>query len=93
MPNFPGLESRILNQPLPERNRGLFEAAVNWLMPEGSLGNQVWRPAIAACIPLVFGIVLGNYFSFGIGVEDDGFQYWGDELAMLSLTDYPETTF
>jgi hypothetical protein len=42
---------------------------------------------------LVFGIVLGNYFSFGIGIEDDGFQYWDDELAMLSLTDYTETNF
>lgn len=93
VPSFPGLEARILNQSLPERNRNLFETVVSWLLPEGSFGRQVWRPAIAACIPLVFGIVLGNFFSFGIGVEDDGFQYWGDELAMLSLSDYTETTF
>jgi len=56
-------------------------------------GKQVWCPAIAVSIPLVFGIVLGNYFSFGVGIEDDGFQYWGDELAMLSLTDYTQRNF
>lgn len=92
-PSFPGLETRVLNQPLPERNRGFFEEVMNWLIPNDHFGKQVWRPTIAACIPLVFGIVLGNYFNFGIGVEDDGFQYWGDELTMLSLTDYTETRF
>ena len=93
VPRFPGLEARVLNQSLPERNRGFFEKAMRWLIPDESFGKQVWRPAVAACIPLVFGIVLGNYFSFGIGIEDDGFQYWGDELAMLSLTDYTESNF
>ena len=93
VPSFPGLETRVLNQPLPERNLSLLEAVMSWLLPGENLGKQLWRPAIAACIPLVFGIVLGNYFSFGVGVEDDGFQYWGDELAMLSLTDYTETNF
>lgn len=83
VPDFPGLETRVLNQPLPEPKRSVFEGIVSWLLPTDNFGKQVWRPAIAACIPLVFGVVLGNYFSFGIGVEDDGFQYWGDELAML----------
>lgn len=93
VPNFPGLETRVLNQPLPEYNRSFFEEVMSWLIPDEYFGKQFWRPAIAACIPLVFGIVLGNYFSFGIGIEDDGFQYWDDELAMLSLTDYTETNF
>lgn len=93
VPSFPGLETRVLNQPLPERNQSLFEKVMNWLLPDGNFGKQVWHPAIAACIPLAFGIILGNYFSFGIGIDDDGFQYWDDELAMLSLTDYTETNF
>ncbi|MBL4573363.1 MAG: hypothetical protein JKY86_09865 [Gammaproteobacteria bacterium] len=93
VPRFPGLEARVLNQSLPERNRNFFEEVMRWLIPNESFGKQIWHPAVAACIPLVFGIVLGNYFSFGIGIEDDGFQYWGDELTMLSLTDYTETNF
>ena len=93
VPSFSGLETRVLNQPLPEQNRSFFEEVMSWLILDEYFGKQFWRPAIAACIPLVFGIVLGNYFSFGIGIEDDGFQYWDDELAMLSLTDYTETNF
>ena len=93
VPSFSGLETRVLNQSLPERNRSFIEEVMNWLIPEESFGKQAWRPAMAACISLVFGIVLGNYFSFGIGIEDDGFQYWNDELTMLSLTDYTETNF
>jgi hypothetical protein len=93
VPSFPGLETRVLNQSLPERNRSFIEEVMNWLIPEESFGKQAWRSAMAACSPLVFGIVLGNYFSFGIGIEDDGFQYWDDELTMLSLTDYTETNF
>ena len=50
-----------------------------------------WRPALAACLPLVFGIVLGNYYSFGISSEVDEFDYWEDELAMIALTDISES--
>tara|TARA_R110002073_G_scaffold153170_1_gene308148 strand:- start:119 stop:568 length:450 start_codon:yes stop_codon:yes gene_type:complete len=93
VPDFPGLESRVLNQALPERNQSFFDPIVEWLLPQDDYRQNLWRPAVAACLPLVFGIVLANYFSFGVGVENDGFQYWGDELAMLSLTDYTETGF
>ncbi|MEX0962697.1 MAG: hypothetical protein WDZ52_01465 [Pseudohongiellaceae bacterium] len=93
VPEFPGLESRVLNQALPEKRRSLFDPLVEWLLPQYGNGRNFWRPAFAACLPLVFGIVLANYFSFGVGVESDDFQYWGDELAMLSLTDYSEPDF
>ena len=93
VPDFPGLESRVLNQPLPEPKGSIFEELANWLLPGESFGKQFWRPEIVACIPLAFGIVVANYFSFGVGIESDGFQYWGDELAMLSLTDYTEISF
>lgn len=93
VPGFPGLESRVLNQPLPEPKGSIFEELANWLLPGESFGKQFWRPAIVACIPLAFGIVVANYFSFGVDIESDGFQYWGDELAMLLLTDYTETHF
>ena len=93
IPSFPGLEARVINQPLPERNRYCFEKLMNWLISDENFSKQVWRSIVAACIPLAFGIVLGNYFSFSIGIEDYGFQYWDDELTMLSFTDFTETNF
>ena len=40
---------------------------------------------------MLVGIVMSNYFTFGVVVADQGFQTWDDELVMLSLTDPSET--
>ena len=93
VPEFPSLQSRVLNQALPEQDRSLFDQILDWLLPANNFGKQIWRPAMVACLPLVFGIVIGNFFSFGIGMENDGFSYWEDELTMLSLNDYSENLF
>jgi hypothetical protein len=93
VPDFSGLESRVLNQSLPERQMPALDRFLDWLLPRENFGKNIWRPATAACLPLVFGIVVGNYFSFGFNLESDGFSYWEDELTMLSLNDYSETTF
>lgn len=93
MPEFPRLEARVLHQPLPPRARSTLDAALEWLFPAGVLGRQFWRPAMAACLPLMFGFVVGNFFSFGITAENPGFDYWDDELYMLSLNDYTENLF
>lgn len=87
VPEFPGLEARILHQPLPPRDRSLADRLVEWLLPASASLNELWRPAMAACVPLVFGIVLGNYFSFGVVDETNGFDNWDDELLMISFTD------
>ncbi len=92
VPNFPELQARVLNQALPERDRTLFDELLQWLLPANISGGQIWRPALVACLPLLFGIVIGNFYSFGIGVESDGFSYWEDELTMLSLNDYSENS-
>lgn len=93
VPVFPELESRVLNQQLPPRKGSLSNQVLAWVLPENGFGKQIWRPAMLACLPLVFGIVIGNFFSFGIGLENDGFAYWDDELTMLSLNDYTENSF
>ena len=93
VPEFPGLEARVLNQELPDRRESLIDPLINWLLPENNFGNQFWRPAMAACLPLMFGILLGNYFTFGVFGEGDEYEYWEDELTMLSLTDYSESEF
>lgn len=83
-PRFPGLEARIAAQALPPRGLTPLDRLLGFLLPEAD-GRALWRPAIAACLPLVMGIVLGNYLSFGIVAEEQISQEWDDELMMLSL--------
>ena len=97
VPGFPGLEQRVLNQNLPPRQPSLLTQLLNWLVPAERSDMHLWRPAMAACLPLVFGVVLGNYFSFGISadlsLETDEYEYWEDELTFLALSDYSESSF
>ena len=94
VPEFSNLEQKVLNQALPPRQQSILPKILNWLVPAERSGMQLWRPAMAACLPLVFGIVLGNYFSFGISAdlsqETDEFEYWEDELTFHALSDYSE---
>ena len=91
-PVFPTLESRILRQSLPEQRKSNFDQLLEWLLPANSFSKQIWRPTMVACLPLFFGIIIGNYFSFGIDLESDDFTYWEDEFTMLSLSDYTESS-
>jgi hypothetical protein len=93
VPEFDGLEARVLNQELPAHNASSIDKLLEWLLPAGGLAHHLWRPAMVACLPLLFGIVLGNFYSFGVGFDGDEFEYWEDELAMLSLDDYTESSF
>ncbi len=86
-PVFLGLETRILNQNLPPRQQSVIDNIVDWLVP-AQLGTQLWRPAIAACLPLVFGVLVGNFFSFGVTEQELALEYWDDELALLSFNDF-----
>lgn len=88
-PEFAGLETRVLRQPLPTRARALADRVVDWLTP-GSSPFEWWRPAFAACLPLVFGIALSGWFSFGVDAQDPGYAYWDQELYLLSLYEYTE---
>lgn len=87
-PDFSQLTDQITNQELPDRGISLLDAFMNWLFPYSG-SRLVWRPALLACLPLVFGVVMSNYFTFGIDT-DQLQQSWDDELAMLSLSDYSE---
>lgn len=86
VPDFTGLEASILNQSLPPQPVSALDTLINWLLPTTS-GVQLWRPLTAACLPLVFGIAVGNYFSFGVNNETIALETWDEELVLLSLTD------
>ena len=99
VPEFPNLKEKVLNQELPDPARSLIDQFMNWLLPENNFRKQLWHQAMADCLPLVFGILLGNYFTFGVFgevgeyLDGDEYEYWEDELTMLSLTDYSESEF
>lgn len=91
-PTFLGLEARVLSQSLPPQHQSLADKLINWMIPE-SIGAQLWRPTLAACLPLVFGVLLGNFYSFGVTDQELALEYWDDELALLSfnsLTDFSD---
>ncbi len=91
VPEFAGLEQKVLHQTLPAREAGMLDRLVNWLIPANETPGKLLRPAFAACLPLVLGIVVGNFYHFGYDSISDGFQYWDDELLMLSFSDYNES--
>ncbi len=88
-PTFTGLAARVAQQPLPPPRLSLADRLVNWIIPDGGIG-EFWRPTTAACLPLLFGVIMGNYFNFGITADIQAAENWEDELAMISLTDYTE---
>ena len=90
---FSGLEAKILGQSLPPRTPSLLEQLLEWLLPNSGFTLRLWQPVAAACLPLVFGIVLGNFYSFGVTFESDEMEYWEDELTMLSLNNYSENDY
>ena len=90
VPEFRGLEQKVLKQALPPQRNSLLAQLLNWIIPKEASNKQLWRPAVAACLPLMFGIVLGNYYSFGIDTVIDEYDYWEGEFAFLALSDYSE---
>ena len=90
VPEFRGLEQKVLKQALPPQRNSLLAQLLNWIIPKEASNKQLWRPAVAACLPLMFGIVLGNYYSFGIDTVIDEYDYWEGEFAFRALSDYSE---
>ena len=85
---FTGLIDRVATQPLPPRRDSLTVRIINWLLPDQS--REIWKPALAACLPLLFGVLLGNYFSFGVPYQQAVVADWDTEFYMLALDDYDE---
>jgi hypothetical protein len=93
------VEARVLNQPLPPQSqstvpgtpsfaRGLtqsIDTLIEWVSPRR---QTLWQPVLAASCPLVLGIVIGNFFHFGVNATTEpSFESWDDELVMLSFND------
>lgn len=86
---LPTLEAHVLSQARNVSTGNAFDRLMDWLLPRsGRVLAWVWRPAMVACLPLVCGIYLADYFSFGIESTQNS---WEEELYLLSLNDYAET--
>lgn len=85
---MPWLEQRVLRQAASLTRDSLLDQALDWLLPRsGRLLGWIWRPALVAALPVVFGIYMANFFSFGINGTEHS---WEEELYLLSLNDYAE---
>jgi len=93
------VEAHVLDQPLPPQSQltvagapsfasGLtrgIDALIDWVSPRR---QTLWQPVLAASCPLVLGIVIGNFFHFGVNATTEpSFESWDDELVMLSFND------
>ena len=88
IPSLTLIEKRVLSNSLNLVRETLIDRLLNWLLPHSErVLAWIWRPALVAAFPLVFGIFLSNYYSFGIEQSSHSLE---EELYMLSLNDYAE---
>jgi hypothetical protein len=88
IPSLALIEQRVLALTKTRVRESWLDVVLNCLLPRSErLMARIWRPALAACFPLIFGIYLSNFYTFGI---DHGSNTIEEELLMLSLNDYAE---
>lgn len=88
VPSLVIIENRILKSTRELTRKTVIDQLLNWLLPHSErVLAWIWRPALVACFPLVCGIYLSNFYSFGIEQGSNSFE---EELYMLSLNDYAE---
>ncbi len=81
------IETRVLRQQLPPQNISWLDALVNWLSPQP---QARLRPLLVASCPLILGVVIGNFYDFGITntpSSEMNFDSWDDEFLMLSFNE------
>ena len=90
MPAFTQMEQRVIRSLREKTRDSLLDRVLDWLIPRQQRG-MAWalRPALVACLPLVCGIYMANFYSFGI---DSAENSWQEELYLISMNDYAEIT-
>jgi hypothetical protein len=99
-PGFAGLEVRLLQQHLPDRQRSLIDWVAAWLFPLSGMDHVSWRRwAALACLPLLMGLLTGGQFELnnaGLGLPFESSLEQSPELSLeeelyfISLSDYAE---
>lgn len=95
VPALAQMERRVIRSLQEATRDGFPDKILDWLLPRQNRGMAwAWRPALAACLPLICGIYMANFYSFGInsfGVESTE-NSWQEELYLISMNDYAEIT-
>ena len=69
------------------RDHGLPERFLDWLVPDRDrVVSQLWRPALAASLPLALGIALGS-IAWPDNTTND--EVWKEEIYLMALTSDP----
>lgn len=80
--NLAALESRILAATL-NRSKSRIDRLISWLLPDPDRPVTLWRPALAAALPLAFGLYLGS----AISLQSSADSLTDEEmLALMGLT-------
>ena len=73
--------ARTQQKPAPASN-DLIGEFINWLMPQNQFAGALWRPVMAASLPLVLGIGIG----FNVTLEVEPELSTAEEIELLGLT-------
>ena len=63
-------------------SRNIIDRITGWLLPDLTDLHAIWRPALAASLPLILGIILGSTMSIG---STDTADSWSDEITLVAL--------
>ena len=63
--------------------QGRLERLLDWVLPDfDDLAHTLWRPALVACVPLLFGVAIG------LTLTNNTYELSSDEeLSLLAFTD------
>jgi len=63
--------------------QGRLERLLGWVLPDfDDLAHTLWRPALVACVPLLFGVAIG------LTLTNNTYELSSDEeLSLLAFTD------
>lgn len=92
VPELGSMEQRVLRALQEATRESLLDRVMEWLLPRQGRGMAwAWRPALIACLPLICGIYMANFYSFGVDTGiDTAENSWQEELYLISMNDYAE---
>lgn len=79
--------ARVDGLPPSTRPRNVLDAIIGWLLPDLHDSRALWRPVLAASLPLMAGIIIGSTFTIDALDTTDS---WDEEIQLLALEE-PES--